>query len=238
MPNTREPAVPRPFRANRKVRILIVDDHPMMRAGLANAVEQERDMEVCAQTSNGTEALAVLAASKPDLILTDLTLPEMSGLELIRAIHVREPELPILVVSMHEEALYAERALRAGARGYISKEDASGKLIQAMRKVLRGEMYVNEKTQARILKSFSGCASPVDQTNVGQLSDREFGVLQLIGQGLPTRGIAERLKISAKTVETHRVNIKRKLGLGTINELSVYAAKMTQTDLGRERGGS
>ena len=212
-------------KAVRKKRVLIVDDHPMMREGLAHSINQEPDLTVCCAARTAAEALDGIAARKPDLVLTDITLPGKSGLELIKDIKAMHPGLPVLVVSMHDEALYAERVLRAGARGYITKEAAGEKLLHAIRQVLAGQLYVSEKTAAQIVATFSGHQAAGGRPSVGVLTDREFEVFQLIGQGLATEQIARRLNISAKTVETHRVHIKKRLGLATAPELIAYAAR-------------
>lgn len=216
----------------KKVRILIVDDHPMMREGLAHSINHEPDLMACDQACSAAEALEAIARSKPDLVLTDITLPGRSGLELIKDVVALHPALPILVISMHTDAVYAERALHAGARGYINKQEACGKLIEAIRKVWSGEIYASATTEARILNLFSGRSARADRCPLGQLTDREFEIVQWIGEGLPTKEIGARLMISAKTVEAHRVNIKRKLGLSTSTELSVYAARLSASDVG------
>ncbi len=212
-------------KAAKKTRILIVDDHPMMREGLAHLINQEPDLVVCGQARNVAEALSAIAGCQPGLVLTDITLPDKNGLELIKDLTALHPRLPVLVSSMHDESLYAERALRAGARGYITKEEAREKLLQAIRQVLRGDLYVNEKTSARIVAAFSGRPEAGKTTPVSLLTDREFEVFQLIGQGLSTEKIGSLLHISAKTVETHRVRIKARLGLATVPELIAYAAR-------------
>lgn len=212
-------------KAVKKKRILIVDDHPMMREGLAHSLNQEPDLTVCGAARTVDEALAGLAAQQPDLVLTDITLPGKSGLELIKDLKAMHPALPVLVVSMHDEALYAERALRAGARGYITKEAAGEKLLHAIRQVLAGQIYVSEKAAAHIVAVFAGQPATGGRAAVGLLSDREFEVFQLLGQGLATEQIAKRLHLSPKTVETHRVHIKKRLGLATAPELTAYAAR-------------
>lgn len=199
-------------------RIFIVDDHPMMREGLAQMIAQEKDLQVCGQADDAAEALQQIEKLKPDLILADITLRTTNGLDLIKDLKARLPDIPALVISMHDETLYAERVLRAGGRGYIMKQEGGVKLMQAIRQVLSGGSYVSEKISARILDLFSGRASQ-DASPVGKLSDREFQVFQLIGEGLGTKEIADKLHVSPKTVEVHRVNIKQKLGLGTAPEL-------------------
>lgn len=218
----------RPPRAlARKRSVLVVDDHPMMRQGLAQLIQNEPDLSVCCEAGTAEQALEIITKSKPDLVLADLTLPGKSGLELIKDIQVMEPGLPVLVISMHDESLYAERALRAGARGYIMKQEGGRKLMQAIRQVLSGQIYVSEKMSAKILESFSG-RRVVSSSPVGNLTDREFEIFQLIGQGRSTREIAQQLHLSVKTVEVHRVNIKSKLKLTTATELIRHAVRWVE----------
>jgi DNA-binding NarL/FixJ family response regulator len=206
-------------------RVLIVDDHPMMRTGLAQLIGNEDDLKVCGEADNAAQALDAVAKQKFDLALVDISLPDKNGLELIKDIRTLKPELPILVVSMHDEMIYAERVLRAGARGYIMKQEGGQKFLAAIRQVLAGKVYVSEKMSARILENFSGNQAENSGSPVQRLSDREFEVFQLIGQGVGTRDIAGRLHLSVKTVEVHRANIKEKLSLTTATELVRYAVR-------------
>jgi len=210
-----------------KKRLLIVDDHPMMRQGLAQLINNEPDLAVCWEADNAGQAIDVASQSQPDLVLADISLPDKSGLELIKDIHALRPGTLILVVSMHDETLYAERVLRAGARGYIMKQEGGKKLMAAIRKVLAGQIYVSEKMSARILEFFSGhraeAASPIEK-----LSDREFEVFQLIGRGKGTREIADYLHLSIKTVEVHRGKIKEKLKLKSATDLVREAVRWTE----------
>ena len=210
-----------------KKRIVIVDDHPMMREGLAQLIEHEADLQAIAQADTAAQALEVISASVPDLLLLDISLPDKNGLELIKDVQTLHPTLPVLVVSMHDELLYAERVLRAGGRGYIMKQEGGKKLMEAIRQVLEGRIYVSEKISARILENFSGHRAEA-QSSVGRLSDREFEVFQLLGQGEATRQIAKRLHLSIKTVEVHRANIRRKLELASGGELVRYAIRWTE----------
>ncbi len=213
-------------------RVLIVDDHPMTRDGLVHLIDREADLEVAWQAETASQALDVVAKHQPGLVLVDITLPDKSGIDLIKDIHALRPGVPILIISMHDESLYAERALRAGAHGYISKQEGGTRLLVAIRQVLSGQIYVSEKTSARIIQTFSGRTRAHASPSIAQLSDREFEVFQLIGQGLSTQDLADRIHISPKTVETHRVNIKTKLGLATASELIAYAARWTQSESG------
>ena len=209
---------------NPKKRILIVDDHPMMREGLAQLIDHEPDLQTASQADSAAVALQTISASLPDLLLLDISLPDKSGLEVIKDVRTLHPSLPILVVSMHDESLYAERVLRAGGRGYIMKQEGGKKLMFAIRQVLDGRNYVREKMSAKILETFSGHRANA-QSSVEKLSDREFEVFQLLGQGEGTRQIAKRLHLSVKTVEVHRANIRKKLELATGGELVHYAIR-------------
>jgi DNA-binding NarL/FixJ family response regulator len=171
-------------------RILIVDDHPMMRTGLAQLIDTEPDLKVCAQADNAGQAITLVSKQKFDLALLDISLPDKNGLELIKDLRALRLELPILVVSMHDELIYAERVLRAGGRGYIMKQEGGEKFLSAIRQVLAGKIFVSEKMSARILDVFSGRKSEHSGSPVQKLSDREFEVFQLIGQGIGTRAIA------------------------------------------------
>ena len=206
-------------------RILIVDDHPMMRTGLAQLIDNEPDLKVCAEADNAGQAITLVARQKFDLALLDISLPDKNGLELIKDLRSLRPEMPILVVSMHDEMIYAERVLRAGGRGYIMKQEGGQKFLTAIRQVLAGQIFVSEHMSASILEIFSGRRSESSGSPVHHLSDREFEVFQLIGQGIGTRLIAEQLHLSIKTVEVHRANIKKKLSLKTATDLVRYAVR-------------
>jgi DNA-binding NarL/FixJ family response regulator len=221
------PAVPRR-------RVLLVDDHPFMRAGLAQLIERQPDLRVSGEAGNPAEAFQSLAKAKPDLVLTDLTMPGRSGLEFIKDLKAAQPTLPILVVSMHDEAVFAERALRAGARGYIMKEAGGENLLAAIRQVLRGEAYVSPRMSARILDNVSarrprGSSSPIEK-----LTDREFEIFQLIGQGKSTRDIATQLHLSPKTVDVHRSHVKEKLELKDATALIRHAVRWVETQTVQE----
>ena len=200
----------------------------MMREGLAQFIDHEPDLCVCGQADRAAQAMDAITANVPDLVLLDISLPDRSGLELIKDVHALHPELPVLVVSMHDEALYAERVLRAGGRGYVMKQEGGKVLMQAMRQVLGGQIYVSEKISAKILEIFSGGRSGSPHSPVERLSDREFEVFQLVGQGQGTRDIAQHLHLSVKTVEVHRANIKRKLELKSGADLVRYAIRWTE----------
>lgn len=207
--------------------VLIVDDHPFIRMGLAEALAGEPGLSVCGAVASAEEALAHMEKLGPDVVVTDLNLPGKSGLELIKDLAVIHPHLPIVVLSMHDEEIYAERCLRAGARAYVMKSEGPEKLAIAIRQVLAGGIHVSAATSARVLKAFSGRREKETESPLGQLTDREFDVFRWIGRGLSTREIAARLHISAKTIETHRMHIKAKLGLATAAELISYASRWT-----------
>ncbi len=210
--------------------VLIVDDHPMMREGLAQLIDREKDLAVAGEADSAARAVEQTAHLKPDLVIVDITLPGRSGLDLIRDLHAVHPAALVLVVSMHEESLYAERVLRAGGRGYVMKQAGGKKLMEAIRQVLGGQIYVSADTSARILETFSRKSSETTSTGVQSLSNREFEIFQLIGQGENTRDIAKKLNLSVKTVEVHRLNIKGKLKLGTASELIHFAVRWMQSN--------
>lgn len=208
-------------------RILIVDDHPMIREGLRTLIGREPGLSVCGEAETAAEALKATAELSPDLVLVDIGLPGRNGLELIKDLRAFHPALPILVLSMHDELLWAERVLRAGARGYVMKREAGPVMVQAIRQVLANQLCVSEKISARILESFAG--HRVETSPLGLLSDREFEVFELIGRGKSTTEIAAELHLSTKTVEAHRAKIKEKLELKTMPELISFAARWVET---------
>lgn len=225
------PAKPRPAppAADLRKRLLVVDDHPFMRAGLAQLIDRQPDLVVCGEAGNPAEGLQRMQASPPDLVLTDITMPGRSGAEFIKDLHALRPDLPVLVISMHDESIYAERMLRAGARGYIMKEAGGEALLAAVRQVLRGEVYVSAKMSARILETLSGGRPRGSNSPIAKLSDREFEVFQLIGQGKGTGDIAAELHLSSKTVDVHRANIKAKLGLKDSTALVRHAVRWIES---------
>jgi DNA-binding NarL/FixJ family response regulator len=218
----------------KKTRVLIVDDHPMTRAGLVHVINHQPDLIVCGEAESAAQALDILDSSRPDLLLIDITLPGKSGLELIKDVKAMQPELLMLVVSMHDESLYADRVLRAGARGYITKHEGGEKLMEAIRHVLSGKIYVSESMSAHILEIFSGGQTRLDRSSIEKLSDREFEVFASLGEGLSSKQIAKKLHLSAKTVDAHRANIKTKLNIKTNAELISYAARWTSHQAQKE----
>ena len=218
-----------------KKRILVVDDHPMMRQGLAQLVGAETDLTICGEAETAESALDCIRTMKPDLVLADISLPGKNGLELIKDFQAIQPDLPVLVISMHDESLYAERVLRAGGRGYVMKQEGGKKLMLAIRQVLGGQIYVSEKMSALILELFSGRRPGKEGSPVENLTDREFEVFQLIGEGKGTREIAEKLHLSVKTVDVHRTNIKKKLKLESATELIRFAVRWSETPGAKSR---
>jgi DNA-binding NarL/FixJ family response regulator len=205
--------------------VLIVDDHPIVRQGLRRMIEPEPDLVVCGEVQTEREARAAIRALSPDVVIVDISLGQGDGLELVRDVHAQRPELPMLVLSMHDELIYAERLLAAGASGYIMKQAASDQLLIALRQVLSGGTYLSESLAGNLgrgkVEGASGTASGSDP--IERLSNRELQVLSLIGRGLSSREAAESLGLSVKTVETHRQGLKRKLNLATNAQLLQYA---------------
>jgi DNA-binding NarL/FixJ family response regulator len=203
-----------------KKRIVIVDDHPVVSQGLALFLNQQPDLMVCGQAEDAKQALEMIATCKPDLALIDLSLKGRDGLDLIKDLKLRHPDLLLLVVSMLDEIFYAERAFSAGAKGYVMKQEATDKLLLAVRKVLAGEIYVSGQAMEKILHQLSVKPNKqVTQSPMSLLSDREMTVFHMIGQAYSTNDIAKELNLSVKTVESHRSNIKEKLSLNSGTEL-------------------
>ncbi len=206
-------------------RIMLVDDHPVVREGLAESIERESDLTVCAQAEERSEALGLLEIAKPDLVVVDLMLKHSSGLELIKDIHARWPRVLVLVVSMHDENLYAERVLRAGAQGFITKQEATRDILLALRRVLAGGIYLNERTASAVLARLTSKPDSQRDSVADLLADRELQVFELTGRGLSTREIASQLRIDIKTVDTYRARIKEKLNLKSSSELLQLAIR-------------
>ncbi len=217
-----EPRQPnRPVRS-RRVRVLIVDDHPIFRRGLRDLIAEEPDFEVCCEAADAPEALRRVGTDPPDVAIIDLSLKESHGLELIEAIKARNERIKMLVCSVHDESSFAERALRAGAMGYISKQEAADKLIEALRQIVQGEIWVSQRAARRLLHRMAG-GKPPDTDPVQSLTNRELEVFEMIGEGLTTKQIARRLHLSPKTVEAHREKIKAKLNVPNSAQLSRHA---------------
>jgi DNA-binding NarL/FixJ family response regulator len=212
-----------------KSRVFVVDDHPIVRQGLSMMIDAENDLRVCGYAEEAQTALQAIVEYKPDILVVDISLNGPDGLELVKHVRSIFPELPILVLSMHDEATYAERALRARANGYIMKQEATEKVLVAIRRILNGEIYLSDRMANKVLHQYMG-GSPAGQSRIRDLSDRELEVFRLIGDGHATRQIADELHLSVKTVETYQAHIKEKLLLRTGRELVQQAIfwKMSQ----------
>lgn len=203
--------------------ILIVDDHPVVRRGLRQLIDQAADMRTCGEAGSAGEAQQSIEALNPDLVLLDLALGGTNGIEFVKQLQHTHPDLPVLVVSMYDEALYAERVFGAGARGYIMKRAPDEELLAAIRRVFEGQRYASEDLREKLFTATPGAAQAVETAPVDRLSDRELEVFQLIGQGYAPRHIADALHMSVKTVESHRQHLKQKLNVGSANELRRFA---------------
>jgi DNA-binding NarL/FixJ family response regulator len=202
-----------------KAKIFLVDDHPLVREWLSHLIRQQLDLTVCGEAEAASEALLAISRLKPDVAIVDISLKSGSGIELIKNIRTLRPPVAVIVLSMHDETLYAERALRAGARGYIMKRETAKKVIAAIRQVLEGSLYVSERLRALFAEKFLDASAPALSPSIDNLSDRELEVFQLLGQGYETRQIAGALNISMKTVQAFCARIKEKLRLNSATEL-------------------
>jgi DNA-binding NarL/FixJ family response regulator len=203
--------------------VLIVDDHPLVRRGLAELLAAEKDLEVCGEAADADEAVRLIEQRKPQVVVLDLSLKNSNGIELIERIKARDNGVRVLVSSMHDESLFAERVLRAGGMGYINKQEPIEKLILAIRQILQGDVYLSPRMAGRLLQAAVG--APLDRNPIETLSNRELEVFQFIGQGMTTKQIAQKLELSPKTIETHREKIKSKLNLANSIELSRHAVR-------------
>ena len=211
-----------------KAQILIVDDHPCARLGVSHYINQDPDLAVCGEAGNGAKALRAINLLNPDLVLVDLMMPGRDGLELIKQVKAVHPNCRMLVLSMHDESLYAERALRAGACGYVMKDEPSERLVAAIHRALAGETVLGQRAVERVLRRLSDGQSSLQATPVELLSDRELEIFRLIGESHRRGQIAAELHVSVKTVESHRTHIRRKLGFKNAAELYQYAAQYLQ----------
>lgn len=214
-----------------RARILLVDDHAVVRYGIAQLINRQSDLVVCGEEEDASRAMSAVAELKPDLVIADVSLRDSSGLELMRNIKAQYPGLPVLVVSVHDESIYAEIAFRAGALGYLMKEEALEKILTAIRRVLTGAIYVSDNLAAKMLQQQVRGQTDIHESPVKGLSDRELEVFQLIGQWKKTREIAEELHLSIKTIEYYREQIKRKLNLKNAGELTQYATSWVQREI-------
>jgi DNA-binding NarL/FixJ family response regulator len=210
---------------NKKQRVVIVDDHPMFRERLSQLINLELDMEVCGEADDAQGAIRIIRDTSPDLAIVDITLKGSSGLELVKSIRALSFAIPVLVLSMHDESLYAERALRAGASGYITKHQATEEVLAAIRRVLSGEIYLSEKMTTFFLKSLGAVGTRGITRPLDRLTDRELQVLEYIGSGYKTREIAEALKVGVATVDTYRARIKEKMDFRSAVELQHFAIR-------------
>lgn len=211
--------------AGMKAKIFIVDDHPVFRQGLIQLINQEEDMLAAGEAADAKEAMGLIEKVKPDLAVVDISLKEVSGITLTKEILSKFPSMLVLIISMYDESVYVDRVLRAGAKGYIMKQEATDHVISAIRKVLGGEIYVSEKWRDSLVQKFAGRSKPAEDAATQRLTEREMEVLQLIGQGFATKKIATQLHVSGKTVDSHYANIKDKLNLSNSHELIQYAVK-------------
>ena len=207
-----------------KRRIMVVDDHAIVLHGLKQLINSEADLEVALQAGSAEQALEILENDRPDMLITDISLPGLSGLELVKKVSALYPALPSLVLSMHDELVHGERAFRVGAKGYLIKQEATEKVIFAIRKILAGEVYLSDRMQAVLLQKVRGKATAQPVSVLSSLTDREYEIFRLIGLGLGASEIAAKLSRSVKTVEAHRANLKQKLGLRNAHELNRCAA--------------
>jgi DNA-binding NarL/FixJ family response regulator len=209
----------------KKQRVVIVDDHPMFRERLSQLINLELDMEVCGEADSAQEGIRLIRGTSPNLAIVDITLKGSSGLELVKSIKALSIIVPVLVLSMHDESLYAERALQAGASGYITKHQATEEVLSAIRRVLAGEIYLSEKMTTFFLKSLSAVGAKSFTRPLDRLTDRELQVLEFIGRGYTTRAIAEALKLGVATVDTYRARIKEKMDFRNAIELQHFAIR-------------
>lgn len=212
------------------IEVLIIDDHPILRRGLTLIINQEEDLNVCGEAEDSQSAMDAIEQTHPDIALVDISLKDINGIDLVKQILKRWPRLPILVLSRHPESIYAERAIRAGAKGYIMKQESSEVFMNAIRKVIQGDIYLSDEIEKNILKKQTNTGHSESASQLNVLSDRELKVFQLIGKGLQPRQIADRLCISVKTVETYRSNIRIKLNFVSATDLIQFAIQWIQSE--------
>src|SRR6202167_3444598 len=225
-----ESAKPQSVTRMKKKTVFIVDDHPLLRQGLALLVNRERDLAVCGEAEEEQAAMKAIAEKRPDILIVDISLNGPDGLDLLKNLRLLYPDLPVLILSMHDESIYAERALRARANGYIMKQEATEKVLIAVRRILSGDIYLSDRMANKLLNQYVSGASADMNSRLSALSDRELEVFRLIGEGRGTRQIAEKLHLSIKTVETYQAHIKDKLSLHSGRELVQHAIQSNITD--------
>ena len=213
-----------------KYRVFLVDDHPIVRHGLTQLINREPDLMVCGESEDGSKALTAIRVAKPDVVVVDLTLKRSSGFSLIKNLNALDSKLFILVLTIHEESLYAERCLRAGAKGYLMKEEAMENVLLAIRRVLAGQVYLSEEMQSKVFRTSGKRSETVIASPLERLSDRELEIFRLLGQGVGTRQIAKLLHLSISTVESHRARIKEKVDVKSGTELLQHAVKWVETE--------
>jgi len=216
-------SLPEPIVHSAKKTVLVVDDHPLMRQGLAMLINQQQDIQVCGEVEEAHGTMQAIAQKHPDIIILDISLKGPDGLDLLKGIRALYPDLPVLILSMHDEAIYAERALRARANGYIMKQEAAEKVLEAVRRILNGDVYLSDNMSKKLLHQYIDGAPTMLESRIAVLSDRELEVFRSIGEGRGTREIAEELHLSVKTVETYQAHIKEKLSLRSGRELIQHA---------------
>ncbi|HTU48154.1 MAG TPA: response regulator transcription factor [Bryobacteraceae bacterium] len=210
-----------------KHKVFIVDDHPIVRQGLAQMIRREPDLTVCGEAEDAQSALQMIYALKPDILIVDISLHGPDGLDLLKSVRAKDPTLPVLILSMHDESIYAERSLRAGANGYIMKQEATENVLVALRRILNREVYVSPQIANKMLQRFVSAGAAHGKHSLSELSDRELEVLRLMGEGHSTRQIADTLHLSVKTVESYQAHLKEKLALKNSRELVQYAVQWT-----------
>jgi DNA-binding NarL/FixJ family response regulator len=216
-----------PLNLPKKCRVLLVDDHPIIRQGLALLIDREPDLSVCGEADGAHSAFQAITTLRPDLVVLDISLSGPDGLEVLKEIRLKTASLPVLILSMHDESIYAERAMRAGANGYIMKQEATEKVLVAIRRILQGEVYLSDRLTSTMLQQYVRGNAPVKKSPLVNLSDRELEVFRLIGEGRGTRQIADELHLSVKTIESYQAHIKEKLALRNARELVQHAIEWT-----------
>ena len=218
--------------STKQSKVVVIDDHPIVRQGLSQMINREPDLVVCGEAEESRSAMQIIASAKPDIVVVDISLNGPSGLEILKTIRQNDPRLKVLILSMHDETVYAERALRAGANGYIMKQEATEMVLTALRRILAGEVYVSDRIANKMLRQLVGGVPRPRQSAIDGLTDRELEVFRLIGEGHGTRQISDNLHLSVKTVETYQSHIKEKMGLRNARELVQFAIQWVISENG------